>query len=101
MFGKKDCSEEYVKTIVSELTTLNIMIDRLGRSIEDNRREIKNIQTEINNKVREELDTTQRRYITMLEGKLIQFDKEASEIKTQRELEHVKLHGYFYAGGRP
>jgi len=103
MFNKnqKKFNEEEVKTLVSELTTMNIMIDRLTRAVEDNKREIRNIQTQINDKVREELDTTQRRYITMLEGKLIQFDEEAAKIKGEREIERLRLNGYFYSGGRP
>ena len=102
MFNKnqKKFNEEEVKTLVSELTTMNIMMDRLTRAVEENRREIKNIQTQINDKVREELDTTQRRYITMLEGKLIQFDQEADKLKTDKEIEYQRLHGYFYSRGR-
>jgi len=39
--------------------------------------------------------------LPMLEGKLIQFDEEARRLKAEKDAEYQRLHGYFYAGGRP
>ena len=43
----------------------------------------------LDQKVHEELDTVQRRYLTMLEGKLIQFDQEAARLKADKEIEYI------------
>jgi len=94
-------SAEDVKEVAVQLTTMNKMLDRLIDENRELKREIGNVKNRIDQKVIEELDTVQRRYLTMLEGKLIQFDQEAAKLKADKEIEYHRLHGYFYSGGRP
>jgi len=94
-------SAEDVKEVAVQLTTMNRLLDRLIEENMELKREIGNVKNRIDQKVHEELDTVQRRYLTMLEGKLIQFDQEAAKLKADKEIEYHRLHGYFYSGRRP
>lgn len=97
----KHMSLEDVHTVAVELAELSSLV---GKLLDENRqlkREIENVKTRIDQKVNEELDTVQKRYITLLEGKLIQFDQEAAKLKMDKDMEYHRLHGYFYGGGRP
>lgn len=98
---EKKLSEEDVREVAVQLTTMNKLLDRLIEENRELKREIGNVKTRIDQNVYEALDTVQRRYLTMLEGKLIQFDEEARKLKTDKEVEYQRLHGYFYSGGRP
>ena len=98
---EKKMSAEDVHTVAVELTAMSRLIDRLIDEIREVKREVGNVKNRIDQKVHEELDTVQRRYLTMLEGKLIQFDQEAAKLKADKEIEYHRLHGYFYSGGRP
>jgi|SRR6516225_3206213 hypothetical protein len=62
---------------------------------------LKELKYKINEDMREELDTTQRKYIALLEAKLIQFDQEAVKIKAEKDAQYQRLHNYFYSGARP
>jgi septal ring factor EnvC (AmiA/AmiB activator) len=62
---------------------------------------LKDLKYEINRDMKDELDTTQRKYIALLEGKLIQFDEEARRIKAEKDAQYQRLHNYFYSGARP
>ena len=93
--------DDHLKDLVVELTTLGKLIDQVIQTQKKTNEEIRKIQTSIDAKVHEELDTIQRRYITMLEGKMVKFDNEANELRQERERNFQKLHGYFYSGGRP
>ena len=98
---KKVMTGEDFKTLAIELSTMSQFLGRLVEENREMRREISRIETKLSDKVREELDTTQKRYITMLEGKLVQFDQEAKELKVSKEIEYQRLNSYFYAGARP
>lgn len=98
---EKRLSEEDVKEVAVQLTTMNKLLDRLIDENRELKRDINNVKTRIDTKVVEEFNTLERRYITMLEGKLVQFDQEAARLKGDKEAEYHRLHGYFYAGGRP
>lgn len=94
-------SAEDVHTVAIELTTMSKLVDKLIDEIRDIRREIGNVKTRIDDKVQVEFATLERRYINMLEGKLVQFDQESARLKAEKEAEYQRLHGYFYSGGRP
>lgn len=94
-------SEENVREVAVQLTTMNKLLDKLIDENRELKREINSVKTRIDNKVQEEFNTLERRYINMLEGKLIQFDEEARKLKADKEIEYHRLHGYFYSGGKP
>lgn len=98
---EKKMSAEDVHTVAVELTTMSKLLDRLIDENRELKRDIANVKTRIDQNVHEALDTVQRRYLTMLEGKLIQFDQEAAKLKMDKDAEYQRLHGYFYSGGRP
>jgi hypothetical protein len=62
---------------------------------------LKELKYKINEDMRNELDTTQRKYIALLEGKLVQFDQESGKIKAEKDAQYQRLHNYFYSGARP
>lgn len=98
---EKKMSEEDVREVAVQLTTMNKLLDKLIDENRELKREINSVKTRIDNKVQEEFNTLERRYINMLEGKLIQFDEEARKLKADKEIEYHRLHGYFYSGGKP
>lgn len=98
---EKKMSEENVREVAVQLTTMNKLLDKLIDENRELKREINSVKTRIDNKVQEEFNTLERRYINMLEGKLIQFDEEARKLKADKEIEYHRLHGYFYSGGKP
>jgi regulator of replication initiation timing len=99
-FEKKMTAED-VHTVAVQLTTMNKLLDRLIDENRELKRDINNVKTRIDEKVYEALDTVQKRYLTMLEGKLVQFDQEGARLKMDKEAEYQRLHNYFYSGGRP
>jgi regulator of replication initiation timing len=98
---QKVLSAEDVKEVAVQLTTMNKLLDRLIDENRELKREINSVKTRIDNKVQEEFATLERRYITMLEGKLVQFDQESARLKGEKDAEYQRLHGYFYSGARP
>ena len=88
--------KEDIKDLVAQITTLNITIDRMAQSQKEQAKEIKYLQTYMDTKLREELNTVERKYIAFLEGKLIQTDEEAGKLKQEREMERHRMHMHFY-----
>lgn len=79
-----------------QLSTLNIMIDRLLTAQKETQKEVKNIHYQIDDKIKQELNTVERKYIEFLEGKLINFDLEVGKIKQERNSEFYRMQQNLY-----
>ncbi len=98
MFGLKNkMNNEDIQALCAELKAMNINIDRLMTAQRQTHKEVEKIQCFMDDRVKEELHTVERKYITFLEGKLIQVDEEAGKLKSERELERYRMHTSFYS----
>jgi hypothetical protein len=97
MVWSRKLSKDDIKDLVAQITTLNIMIDRMAQSQRDQAKEIKYLQTYMDARLKDELNTVERKYIAFLEGKLIQTDEEAGKLKHEREAERYRMHQHFYS----
>ena len=88
--------KEDIKDLVAQITTLNITIDRMAQSQRDQAKEIKYLQTYMDARLKDELNTVERKYIAFLEGKLIQLDDEAGKLKGEREVERYRMHQHYF-----
>lgn len=81
-FAKEKVVEKPI-CYVEDFILLNKLVAELISSQDKTRQEIDRIKDRIDDKVREELHTVERKYIKFLEDKLIRFDSDVSQIKEE------------------
>jgi len=93
VFNKKVEKEKDEYFVIDKLVD---DMNRLSNQISNLSMQVKEVKTKMDDELKAEIDSVQKKYIEFLEGKLICFDQEVSKLKDDQNAERYKLHKTFY-----